>query len=108
MPGVPTFVQRIARGKSRSERKHLAAGQGIDALLAPDPKAKCRIDGQQIADGRYAQALTCPQKQGEPMHIRRIGTYDANGFVGRAMAAGPTPKGAFSIVLDQRAIRTGN
>jgi hypothetical protein len=107
VPGVPGFLVRMARGKSKAEHKRLSAGQGVDALLAPDPKARCRVDSQRVADGRYAQALTCPQKKGEPMRIVRAGTYDATGFVGRATVAGTTPKGALSIVLDQRAARVG-
>ena len=79
----------------------------MEALLAPDPKARCRVDSQRVADGRYAQALTCPQKKGEPMRIVRAGTYNAAGFVGRATVAGTTPKGPLSIVLDQRAARVG-
>lgn len=104
IPGVPGFLQRMALGKSKSERKRLTAGQGIEALLAPDPKARCRIDSQRVADGRYAQMLVCPQRQGEPMHIDRTGTYDSTGFVGRASVAGATPKGPIAIILDQRAV----
>lgn len=108
MPGIPGFVVRMMRGKSKAERKRVVAGQGIEALLAPDPKAQCRIDSQRIADGRYAQALRCPQKHGEPMHISRMGTYDATGFVGQATVTGTTPKGAVRIVLEQRASQVGN
>lgn len=107
VPGVPGFLQRMARGRSKAEHKRLATGQGVEALLAPDPKARCRVDSQTVADGRYAQALTCPQKKGEPVRIARAGTYDASGFAGRATVAGTTPKGALSIVLDQRAARVG-
>ena len=107
VPGVPGFLLRIARGKSKAEHKRLSAGQGVEALLAPDPKARCRVDSQRVADGRYAQALTCPHKKGEPMRIVRAGTYDASGFVSRATVAGMTPKGALSVVLDQRAARVG-
>ena len=107
VPGIPKFLQRMARGKTKSEEKRLTAAQGIEALLAPDPKAMCRIEGQRVEDGRYTQTLSCPQKQGEPLHITRVGTYDAAGFVGRATVAGVTPKGPISIVLDQRAARTG-
>ena len=107
LPGVPGFLQRMARGKLKAERKRLATGQGVEALLAPEPKAGCRIDSQRVADGRYAQALTCPQKRGEPLHINRAGTYDSAGFVGRATVTGTTPKGAIGIVLDQRASRVG-
>jgi hypothetical protein len=107
MPGVPGFVARMIRGRSKSEHKRLATDQGVEALLAPDPKARCHIDSQHIGGGQYTQALTCPQKQGEPMHIARAGTYDAAGFAGRATVAGTTPKGPLHIVLDQRAARTG-
>ncbi|MGI4949333.1 MAG: DUF3617 domain-containing protein, partial [Janthinobacterium lividum] len=92
VPGVPGFIQHMMRGKSKAEHKRLAAGQSVEALLAPDPKAGCRIDDQRIADGHYTQALTCPQKRGEPMRITRDGTYDASGFVGRATVKGTTPK----------------
>jgi len=105
IPGAPGFLLKMAKGRSRAEHKCVAPGAGIAALLVPDPKAKCRIDSQQIANGRYAQVLVCPQKKGAPMTIRRAGTYDANGFAGRAEANGQTPKGASRIVLDQRAAR---
>jgi hypothetical protein len=107
IPGMPGFLARMARGKSRAEHKRVAAGEGIEALLAPDPKAKCRIDRQTVAAGRYEQALTCPQKKGEPMHIVRTGSYDATGFVGRATVTGTAPKGPMRILLDQRATRVG-
>ena len=107
VPGVPGFMQRMARGRTKAERKRLAAGQGVEALLAPDPKANCRVDRQRVAEGRYSQALLCPQKRGEPMRVVRSGTYDASGFSGRATVAGTTPKGPVSIVLDQRAVRVG-
>lgn len=107
-PGVPGFLVRMMRGKSKAEHKRLSAGQGIEALIAPDPKAQCRIDSQRIENGRYTQMLTCPQKKGEPIHIARNGTYDQNGFVGRASAAGTTAKGAMRIVLAQRAARVGD
>lgn len=107
VPGVPGFVQRMVRGKSKAERKRLTAGQGVEALLAPDPKANCRVDSQTVGGGRYAQALTCPQRKGEPLRIARAGTYDLNGFTGLATAAGTTPKGPLRIVLDQRAARVG-
>ena len=108
VPGVPGFLVRMMRGKSKAEHKRLAAGQGIEALIAPDPKAQCRVESQRIADGRYAQSLTCPQKRGEPMRIARSGTYSATGFVGVATVAGTTPKGPLRIVLAQRATRIGN
>lgn len=107
MPGVPGFIARMIRGKSKAEHKQLVQGQGIEALLAPDPKAQCRIASQHLADGRYAQALSCPQKHGEPMLVTRTGTYDATGFVGRATVTGTTPKGAMNVVLDQRAAMVG-
>ncbi len=105
VPGAPGFLLRMARGKSRAEHKCVAAGQPVAAILTPDPKAQCRIDRQQIGDGRYVQALTCPQKRGTPMQVVRSGTYDASGFAGRAEMTGQTPKGAMRIVLDQRAAR---
>lgn len=107
VPGVPGFIQRMIRGKSKAEHKRLAAGQGVAALLAPDPKARCQILTQQVADGRYQQALSCPQKAGEPLRIARTGTYDAAGFAGRATVSGATAKGPIHIVLDQHARRTG-
>jgi hypothetical protein len=108
LPGVPGFVVRMIRGKAKAEHKRLAAGQGMEALLAPDPKAQCRVDSQRIEGGRYSQTLSCPQKQGEPLRIVRTGTYDAAGFVGRASIAGTSPKGAMTMMLDQRAVRIGN
>lgn len=107
VPGMPGFMMRMVRGKSRAEHRRLSPGQGVEALLAPDPKAGCRVDAQRIADGRYAQTLTCPQKHGEPMRIARAGSYDAGGFAGRAIVTGTTPKGALAITLDQRAARVG-
>ena len=107
VPGVPGFLQRMARGKAKAEHKRLSTGQGVAELLAPDAKAKCRVDSQSIAEGRYAQGLTCPQKRGEPVRIVRTGTYDATGFAGRAIGTGTTPKGALRIALDQRAARVG-
>jgi len=107
MPGLPGFLARMARGKSKAERKQIAAGQGIKDLLAPDPKAKCRIESQSIAEGRYDQVLMCPQKSGEPMRITRTGSYDATGFTGQAIVNGRTSKGALRIILDQRASRAG-
>lgn len=105
VPGMPGFLQRMVRGKSRAEHKRLLAGQGVEALLEPDPKAHCRVDSQRIENGQYSQALTCPQRRGEPMHIARSGTYDAAGFIGRAAVSGATTKGALRIVLAQRAVR---
>ena len=107
VPGVPGFVARMIRGKSKAEHKRLVAGQGIAELLAPDPKAHCRIEAQRIADGRYAQTLTCPQPHGEAMHVARIGTYDGAGFAGRATLTGSTPKGPVRIALDQHAALVG-
>lgn len=105
VPGAPGFLLRMAKGKSRAERKCVAATPSAATLLAPDPKAQCRIDKQQIADGRYLQVLGCPQKRGAPMHVIRTGTYDASGFTGRAEMTGQTPKGAMRVLLDQRATR---
>ena len=107
VPGVPGFLLRMMKGKSKAKRKHLSSGQGIETLLTPDPKARCRIDSQRVADGRYAQSLSCPQKKGHWIRISRTGTYDATGFTGRATVAGLTPKGALNIVLDQRATHIG-
>jgi hypothetical protein len=107
VPGVPGFLLRMMKGKSKAERKHLSSGQGIETLLMPDPKARCRIDSQRVADGRYAQTLSCPQKKGDSIRISRTGTYDETGYTGRATVAGLTPKGALNIVLDQRATHIG-
>jgi hypothetical protein len=108
VPGVPGFMLRMMRGKSKAEHKRLSAGQGVEALLAPDPKAQCRIDSQRVAEGRYTQTLSCPQKRGTPLHIARTGTYDRTGFVGQATVTGTTDKGAMRIVLSQRAARVGD
>ena len=105
IPGAPGFMLRMAKGKSRAEKKCVPAGQSIAAVLAPDPKAKCRVDSQQVADGRYSQVLSCPQRKGDPMRVTRSGTYDANGFAGRADMTGQTPKGPMKIALTQRAAR---
>jgi hypothetical protein len=106
VPGAPAFLLRMMRGKSKSERKCVSpalAPTGVAALLAPDPKASCHIDGQELAGGHYRQVLTCTQKQGPPISITRSGTYDRSGFAGRLDMAAPTPKGAMSIILDQKA-----
>ncbi len=107
VPGVPGFLQRLARGKSKAEHKRLSAGEGVEALLAPDPKAHCRVESQTIDGEHYAQSLACPQKKGGPLRVVRTGTYDASGFSGRATVAGVTPKGPLNIALDQRAARVG-
>lgn len=106
MPGVPGFVQRLARGHATTERKCLPAGQTIAALLAPNPKAQCHVDTPMTTNGRYEQTLTCPQKQGSPLTVTRSGVYDASGFRGRAFVTGATKKGPMSIILDQRASRS--
>jgi hypothetical protein len=107
VPGVPGFLLRMMKGKSKAERKHLSSGQGIETLLMPDPKARCRVDSQRVEDGRYTQTLSCPQKKGDWIRISRTGTYDTAGFTGRATVTGTTPKGALNIVLDQRAAHVG-
>ena len=107
VPGVPGFIARIMTGKSKTEHKRLSAGQGVEALIAPDPKARCRVNVRHVADGKYEQVLTCPQKRGEPVHVTRSGTYDKTGFVGRATVTGTTSKGPMRIVLSQRAVRVG-
>lgn len=106
IPGAPGFVLRMMKGRSKIERKCVApasAQTGVAALLAPDPKANCRVDSMQVGGGRYNQALTCPQKKGGTMQIVRSGTYDADGFTGRLKMAGQTPKGPMAITIDQSA-----
>ncbi|WP_375382367.1 DUF3617 domain-containing protein [uncultured Sphingomonas sp.] len=105
VPGAPGFIVRMMKGKSKAEHKCVTPDQaktGVAALLAPDPKAQCHVDSLQIAGGRYAQTLTCPQKKGPPMQLSRSGTYDAAGFAGRVKLAGPTPKGPMTATIDQR------
>lgn len=101
--GVPGFLQRMAKGHTTVERKCLPVGQSVAALLAPDPKAQCRVDQVTIANGHYAQVLTCPQKQGGPITVTRSGSYNGSGFTGQASVTGSTRKGPMSITLDQRA-----
>ena len=108
VPGIPGFIQRMVRGKSKAERKLVSPGQGIEALIAPDPKARCTVETQHVAASRYAQALSCPQKRGEPMRILRSGSYDMSGFQGEATVTGDTPKGPMRIVLKQRAARVAD
>jgi hypothetical protein len=108
VPGLPGFIARMMRGKSKTEHKRLSAGQGVEALIAPDPQAQCRVELQHVLDGKYYQALTCPQKNGEPVHVSRAGSYDRTGFVGQATITGATPKGSMRIVLNQRAVRVGD
>ena len=108
IPGAPGLLLRMMKGRSKSERKCIdqhAADTGVAALLVPDPQARCRVDTQRIADGRYAQTLTCAQKSGPPIQIKRAGSYDTSGFAGRLEMAGQTPKGPMSIILDQKAVR---
>ena len=110
VPGAPGFLLRMMRGKSKTEHKCLApqaAAQGIAALLVPDPKARCTVESTKIADGRFAQVIGCPQKDGRVMRLVRSGTYDATGFTARATMSGQTPKGPLNIVLDQTARRAG-
>lgn len=99
IPGVPNLFVRMARGKTKVERKQIVAGQGIEALLAPDPKAQCRIERQSVANGHYAQTLACPQKKGGQLRIVRVGSYNTTGFVGQAIVTGTAPKGTLRIVL---------
>jgi hypothetical protein len=106
-PDIPGFMQRMTRGRSSSEHKLLSPGQGVQALLAPDPKAPSTVDSERIADNRYAQALTCRQRRGERLRVVRAGTYDASGFVGQATVTGTTSKGALRIALDQHTARPG-
>lgn len=108
VPGLPAFVARMMRGKSKTELKRLSVGQGVTALIAPDPKAGCHIDSQQIAEGRYSQTLSCPQKRGELIRVIRAGSYDRSGFSGQAVVTGTTPKGPMRISLSQRAARLGD
>ncbi|GAA0662913.1 hypothetical protein FHT00_001329 [Sphingomonas insulae] len=106
IPGAPGFIVRMMKGRSKTEHKCLspaAAQAGVAALLAPDPKAKCRVDALQVGGGRYSQALSCPQKKGTPIQIARNGSFDASGFSGRLKMAGQTPKGAMSVTIDQTA-----
>lgn len=106
VPGAPGFIVRMMKGRSKTEHKCVTPDQaqaGVAVLLTPDPKARCRIDSQQIGAGRFAQTVSCPQKGGAPMQISRSGTYDATGFAGQLRMAGATPKGAFSGTISQRA-----
>jgi len=106
VPGAPGFLLRMMKGRAKTEQKCISpalAQTGIAALLAPDPKAQCRVDTLEVSGGRYMQTLTCPQKKGGAMHIVRSGTYDAAGFAGRLKMNGETPKGALAITIDQSA-----
>jgi hypothetical protein len=106
IPGAPSFLLRMMKGRSKSEHKCLSPGQagsGVAALLTPDPKAQGEVDSLQLESGHYRQTLTCPQKSGSPIRINRSGTYDASGFAGRLDMIGQTPKGAMHIILDQKA-----
>ncbi len=104
-PGVPGFLLRTAKGKSRTMKVCIppqAAATGPAALLAPDPKAKCTVERQAMAAGRYEQVLSCPQKSGAPLRVERTGRYDANGLTGQVSMAGTGPKGSFRFAGDQR------
>jgi hypothetical protein len=109
-PGVPGFLLRMARGKSRTERKCISpvlAATGPVALLAPDPKANCTVASQHLANGRYDQVLMCPQKKGPPLRIDRTGRYDVAGLVGQVAMNGNSDRGAFRFVGAQTVMRTG-
>lgn len=80
----------------------------MEALIAPDPKARCQVEAQYVGDGKYNQALTCPQKRGETVRVTRAGTYDKTGFVGQATVTGTMSKGPMRILLNQRAARVGD
>ncbi|MES2419780.1 MAG: DUF3617 domain-containing protein [Pseudomonadota bacterium] len=106
IPGAPGFLLKMMKGRSKTEHKCVTPASsetGVAALLVPDPKAQCRVDSVQIDGGRYAQTLTCPQKNGGPMQISRAGSYTSNGFTGRLKMAGRAPKGPLAITLDQTA-----
>lgn len=108
-PGVPGFLLRMAKGKSKSEKRCVSpvlAQGGIAALLAPDPKAKCTVASQHAANGRYDQVLMCPQKQGGPLKVVRTGTYTAAGLTGQVVMDGTSPKGTFHFAGDQVFTRT--
>ena len=70
VPGVPGFIQRMVRGRSKAEHKRLAAGESVAALLAPDPKAHCRVESQTIDGGRYAPNRRLPTEEGRPAAYR--------------------------------------
>lgn len=109
VPGTAGFLLRMMKGKSKTEHKCVAPDQaraGISALLAPDPKSKCRVESSHIADGRIAQVMVCPQKEGGTFRVARQGSYSATGFTARMIMSGQTPKGASRIVVDQTATRT--
>ncbi len=110
VPGAPSFLLSMAIGKSRDEKKCITpelAARGAVSLLAPDPKANCTVERQQVAGGRYEQILSCPQRRGTPMRVVRQGSYDANGLRGTAVMTGPSEKGAVRIAADQVVRRTG-
>ncbi len=110
VPGLPKFLVRRARGKSRSEAKCIAPAQastGIAQLLTPAPKAKCTVERQQVANGRFEQVMLCPQKKGSPMRVERAGAYSAAGIVGTVTMSGQTPKGPMKALADQTITRTG-
>lgn len=110
IPGTPGFMLRMMRGKSQTERKCLTPEQaktGMAALLVPKPAAKCRVDRAIVADGRIDHAMLCPQKEGDPLRVTRVGTYTDTGFALRMTMAGTTPKGQLRIVADQVARHAG-
>lgn len=108
-PGAPAFLVRMARGGSRTAGRCIAPAQaagGIAAVLAPEAKARCTLERQVIADGRFTQTLACAQKEGAPLKIERVGSYDANGYRARATMMRETAKGAVRVVVNQAARRT--
>ncbi|MGY4399188.1 hypothetical protein ACVWZA_004401 [Sphingomonas sp. UYAg733] len=111
IPGTAGFLLRMMKGKSKTEHKCIAPDQartGISALLVPDPKSRCRVESSQITDGRIAQVMVCPQKEGGTFRVVRQGRYSAAGFTARMTMSGQTPKGASRIVVDQTATRTAS
>ena len=106
--GVPSFLLRMAKGRTRTERKCVPSGEGGPAvLIAPDAKAKCRVDRQTIANGRFEQQFTCPQKDGRTTTAVRNGAFTPTGYTASLVITGTTPKGKLRLTGEQTARYAG-
>lgn len=109
LPGTPGLLLRMMRGKSKVDHKCIAPDQartGLAAIVAPDPKAKCRVESLTVTGNRFDQVMACPNKDGGTLRIARSGSFTVDGFTARMTMTGQSPKGAMRVVVDQVAKRT--
>jgi hypothetical protein len=48
VPGLPNFLARTMNGKLQAEHQRLSGSQGVEALIASDAKARCRVDTEHV------------------------------------------------------------